>query len=67
MDDATGQALDDLVARFIVNLPDEELKTFQRIGFHLEQAHWYYIDFLRERNPMLPELSWKRFVDLSAL
>jgi len=54
-------ALDDLSARFIVNLPDSELESFERIGFHVEQAHWHYLDFMRPKNSKLPNLNWKMF------
>ncbi len=40
--------LDDLCARFLVNLPAEEQATFERIGFQIEQAFWYYEDFYRD-------------------
>ncbi len=32
--------LDDLCLRFIINLPEEELVSMERICFHLEAAHW---------------------------
>ncbi|KAF9013782.1 mRNA-decapping enzyme subunit 2, partial [Haplosporangium bisporale] len=53
--------LDDLSSRFILNLPEEELKSIERIFFQIEQAHWYYEDFIRERNPALPSFSLKKF------
>ncbi|KAF9328565.1 mRNA-decapping enzyme subunit 2 [Podila minutissima] len=53
--------LDDLSARFILNLPEEELRSVERIFFQIEQAHWFYEDFIRERNPALPSFSLKKF------
>jgi len=38
-------ALRSLSCRFFLNLPEEELKSFERIFYHLEQAHWFYEDF----------------------
>ncbi|BGP43747.1 mRNA-decapping enzyme subunit 2 [Rhodotorula kratochvilovae] len=56
--------LDDLAARFIVNLPAEELESMDRVCFQIEQAHWYYEDFVRPMasNPsLLPSYSLKAF------
>ncbi|KAK6099580.1 mRNA-decapping enzyme subunit 2 [Batrachochytrium dendrobatidis] len=55
------EVLDDLTSRFIVNVPDEELESIQRVCFQIEQAHWFYEDFVREENPRLPSLSLKHF------
>jgi hypothetical protein len=35
-------ALADVMVRFIVCLPEAELKTPERAFFHIEQAHWFY-------------------------
>ncbi|KIY72826.1 DCP2-domain-containing protein [Cylindrobasidium torrendii FP15055 ss-10] len=60
--DAThDEVLEDLSSRFILNLPDEELASLERISFQVEQAHWYYEDFIREQNHKLPSLPLKRF------
>jgi len=53
--------LEDLSSRFILNLPDEELSSLERICFQVEQAHWFYEDFIREQNPNLPSLPLKKF------
>ncbi|KAG5513693.1 hypothetical protein PMAC_000731 [Pneumocystis sp. 'macacae'] len=53
--------LDDLSVRFIVNLPEEELISVARICFQIEQAHWYYEDFIRELNPQLPSMHLRTF------
>jgi hypothetical protein len=46
--------LDDLAARFIINLPTQELESGpERICFQIEQAHWFYVDFLQPKNPKL--------------
>ncbi|KAF9015152.1 Dcp2, box A domain-containing protein [Cyathus striatus] len=63
--DATHEeVLDDLSSRFILNLPDEELSSLERICFQVEQAHWYYEDFIREENPSLPSLPLKKFSEM---
>jgi mRNA-decapping enzyme subunit 2 len=42
-------------------LPDEELSSFERIFFQLEQAWWQYEDFYREENSKLPKFDLKSF------
>jgi hypothetical protein len=48
-------------SRFIINVPDEELASVERIFFQIEQAHWFYEDFIREQNSSLPSFSLKNF------
>ncbi|KAF9996463.1 mRNA-decapping enzyme subunit 2 [Entomortierella chlamydospora] len=55
------EVLDDLSSRFIINVPDEELASVERICFQIEQAHWFYEDFVREQNPALPSFNLKNF------
>ncbi|KAF7320347.1 hypothetical protein MKEN_00819500 [Mycena kentingensis (nom. inval.)] len=55
------EVLEDLSSRFILNLPDEELRSVERISFQVEQAHWFYEDFIREQNPKFPSLPLKKF------
>ncbi|TFK30433.1 DCP2-domain-containing protein [Coprinopsis marcescibilis] len=60
--DATEEEIiEDLTSRFILNLPDEELASLERICFQVEQAHWYYEDFIREENPRYPSVPLKKF------
>jgi 8-oxo-dGTP pyrophosphatase MutT (NUDIX family) len=56
--------LDDLCSRFIINCPPEELESFERILFQIEQAHWFYEDFYRENDKTLPNLTLKEFAIL---
>lgn len=56
-----SHVLDDLCSRFIINLPEEELHSFERICFQIEAAHWFYEDFYREHDPKLPPASLKLF------
>ncbi|KAM3581219.1 mRNA-decapping enzyme subunit 2 [Umbelopsis sp. WA50703] len=53
--------LDDLSSRFVINVPEEELASVERICFQIEQAHWFYEDFVREQRPELPSFSLKNF------
>ncbi|CAL4885878.1 unnamed protein product [Urochloa decumbens] len=58
------ELLDDLCSRFLLNVPKEELKSFERILFLLEQAHWFYEDNSVEHNTNLKSLSFKDFTSL---
>ncbi|KAK8209680.1 hypothetical protein IWZ01DRAFT_506424 [Phyllosticta capitalensis] len=53
--------LDDLCVRFIINLPNEELESVERICFQIEEAHWFYEDFIRPLDASLPSLNLKQF------
>ena len=46
--DPPAELLEELAAKFVLNCPEEELNSFERILFLVEQAHWYYEDFVRE-------------------
>ncbi|KAJ2455995.1 dipeptidylpeptidase [Coemansia sp. RSA 2336] len=48
-------------SRFIINVPEEELQEIERICFQIEQAHWFYEDFIREKNRSLPSMTLKTF------
>lgn len=51
-------------SRFIVNLPAEELESIERICFQIEQAHWYYEDFVRPQASRLPSFSLRKFSEI---
>ncbi|KAH8588183.1 Dcp2, box A domain-containing protein, partial [Bisporella sp. PMI_857] len=53
--------LDDLCVRFIINLPGDDLSSVERICFQVEEAQWYYEDFIRPLDPSLPSLSLRNF------
>ncbi|KAJ9097409.1 hypothetical protein QFC19_006779 [Naganishia cerealis] len=53
--------LDELSSRFILHLPEEELASPERVCFQIEQAHWFYEDFIREEAPTLPTYRLKDF------
>ncbi|RCH95110.1 mRNA-decapping enzyme subunit 2 [Rhizopus stolonifer] len=55
------EILDDLSSRFIINVPEVELASVERICFQVEQAHWFYEDFVREIKPDLPSFQLKTF------
>jgi mRNA-decapping enzyme subunit 2 len=54
--------LDDLCMRFVLNCPEEELKSWERLLFQVEQAHWFYEDHLRPQNTDLKSYSLKEFL-----
>ncbi|EIN13760.1 DCP2-domain-containing protein [Punctularia strigosozonata HHB-11173 SS5] len=56
-----NEALDNLASRFILNLPQSELDSIERICFQVEQAHWFYEDFVREQNHNFPHINLKKF------
>ena len=45
------EALEDVHTRFILNLPPSELQTADRIFFQLEQAWWFYEDWICDPHP----------------
>ncbi|KAM7192776.1 hypothetical protein V8F20_008701 [Naviculisporaceae sp. PSN 640] len=53
--------LDDLCVRFIINLPTEDLSSVARICFQVEEAQWFYEDFIRPLDPSLPSMSLRTF------
>jgi len=58
------EVIQDLCIRFIVNCPEEEHETFNRLFFQIEEAHWFYVDFYREKYPhQLPSLNFKQFAE----
>jgi mRNA-decapping enzyme subunit 2 len=50
-----------LCVRFIINLPREELESVERICFQVEEAQWFYEDFIRPLDPNLPSLNLRQF------
>src|SRR5277367_282631 len=57
--ESTG--LDDLCVRFVINLPEGDLSSVERICFQVEEAQWYYEDFIRPLDPTLPSMSLRYF------
>lgn len=46
--------LDDVEARFLYNLPESELSQAERLFFQIEQAWWFYEDFMADKHKHLP-------------
>ncbi|VEU22824.1 DEKNAAC103912 [Brettanomyces naardenensis] len=60
-DETLERVLEDLAVRFVVNCPTEDLSGIERVFFQIEEAHWFYQDFARALNPLLPPLKMKQF------
>ena len=47
--------LEDIICRFLINLPEEELNP-PRIFFHIKEASWFYADnYLPEKTILSPK------------
>lgn len=55
------RVLEDLLVRFVVNVPEEDLSSIERTMFQIEEAQWFYADFVRQLNPDLPPMKMKAF------
>lgn len=55
------RVLEDLLVRFVVNVPEEDLSSIERIFFQVEEAHWFYLDYVRQLDPSLPSMKMKMF------
>ena len=51
--ESLDDAFEDLDFRFLLNLPEQELNTAERLFFQIEQAYWFYEDFLADKHPHL--------------
>lgn len=55
------RVLEDLLVRFVVNVPEEDLSSIERVFFQVEEAHWFYLDYVRQLDPSLPSMKMKTF------
>lgn len=53
--------LEDILVRFVVNVPKEDLSSLERVCFQVEEGQWFYTDFVRLLNPSLPHMKMKSF------
>lgn len=53
--------LEDMLVRFLVNCPNEDLSSIERVLFQVEEAQWFYTDFVRQQYPGLPSMKMKAF------
>lgn len=66
VEESLDRVLEDLLVRFVINCPPEDLSSIERVLFQIEEAQWFYVDFIREINPSLPQLKMKGFTKLMA-
>ncbi|GBG29035.1 mRNA decapping complex subunit 2 [Hondaea fermentalgiana] len=55
--ESLDEAFEALEFRFLLNLPEQELETADRLFFQIEQAHWFYEDFLADKHSHLRHFS----------
>ncbi|KAL7109432.1 hypothetical protein ACP275_06G174800 [Erythranthe tilingii] len=58
------ELIDDLCSRLVVNTPKEDQRSFERLLFLVESAHWFYEDNAVENDPSLKSLTLKQFTYL---
>lgn len=44
-----AEVMDELQTRFLVNLPESELASSERLFFQIEQCYWFYEDFYADQ------------------
>ena len=57
------QVLEEVEVRFLLNLPESELAQTDRLFFQIEQAHWFYEDFIADKYTNLPHFGLKGFAE----
>jgi mRNA-decapping enzyme subunit 2 len=55
----TGQVVK-LEATFLINLPAQEYIYIERVLYHLQDAYWYFIDFMETSTKK--SMSWEQFL-----
>jgi mRNA-decapping enzyme subunit 2 len=59
------KCLEDVEARFLYNLPEEEFSQADRLFFQIEQAWWFYEDFFADKYEHLPRFKkLNRFAEI---
>jgi len=59
------EALHTISLRFVINLPEESLRNAPRLCFELQEAFWFYLDYLYDNaKKELPKLNQMNFVHL---
>lgn len=61
--DTLANALQDLVVRFVINCPKADLEATERLFFQIEEAQWYYEDFVRVENRSFPSMKMRIFCE----
>lgn len=61
MDDVVGDLLDELIAKYLLNLPDDEYANEVQLCYAFQLAHWEYLD-APETEHLQHKLSFSNFV-----
>lgn len=61
LNQSVDHVLEDILVRFVVNVPKEDLSSLERVCFQVEEGQWFYTDFVRLLNPSLPAMKMKSF------
>jgi len=58
-----NRAIDDVIGRFLVNLPTDEPPSVDRLFHHIVQARWFYEDFYVDDDESggIPHLRFSEF------
>ncbi|KAI9907709.1 hypothetical protein PsorP6_004522 [Peronosclerospora sorghi] len=56
-----AEVMDELQSRFLVNLPESELISSERLFFQIEQCYWFYEDFYADQYAHLPHVKLNDF------
>ncbi|ETW10333.1 hypothetical protein H310_00659 [Aphanomyces invadans] len=55
------EVMDELQSRFLMNLPQSELASSERLFFQIEQCYWFYEDFYADHHNHLTHLKLNDF------
>ncbi|CAI5720598.1 hypothetical protein KXD40_002201 [Peronospora effusa] len=56
-----AEVMDELQSRFLVNLPESELVSSERLFFQIEQCYWFYEDFYADQYAHLQHVKLNDF------
>ncbi|TDH64977.1 hypothetical protein CCR75_008057 [Bremia lactucae] len=56
-----AEVMDELQSRFLVNLPESELCSSERLFFQIEQCYWFYEDFYADQYAHLQHVKLNDF------
>ena len=51
--------IDLMYSRFLINMPQDEKDKAMKVCAEIEQAYWFYLDFLKPEEPSLPGFSYR--------
>jgi mRNA-decapping enzyme subunit 2 len=63
MEPNVEEVIQDVISRFLLDIPPEDALMPERLFFHIEEAHWFYTDFFSDVNSSYPRLSLEMFAE----